>query len=186
MKVIKGIIISILVLVLIGLLFRGWIYRHLITYKSIGKRQNYTSTNSELTTYIDSCSIDKKELNIQEVIELSLSITAKRLNFSFSKNENNPNKLLYTKNAHCVGYAAFFTTTCNYLLKKYNLINNWEAKQQIGQLSFLSNNIHHYFDSPFFADHDYVLIKNKNNEISYAVDPTLNDYLHIDYVISAN
>jgi hypothetical protein len=156
MKFIKRTLLTILIITTVGLLFRGWFYRHLVTYKSIGLRTNYLATDKKLTDYIDA-NIDKQT-------------------------DIDPNKLIYSKTAHCVGYASFFATTCNYLFKKYNLSDNWTAKPQIGQLYFLGTNIHKYFKSSFFKDHDFVTIENKTTGKIYAVDPTLNDYLFIDFI----
>ena len=77
----------------------------------------------------------------------------------------------------------FFATTCNYLLKKYDLSNQWTAKPRIGQLYFPGTNIHPYFPTPFFKDHDYVTIENKKRpEKSLRWSPNCQDYLTIDFV----
>lgn len=166
----------------IGLMFRGWFYRHLITYRSIGLRTNYAANNDELIRCINSSTKKLKEADIKHIIKLGLSISSNQLRFTASKNDIDPNKLIQSKTAHCVGYAAFFSTTCNYLLAKYNLANTWTAKPQVGQLYFIGINVHPYFNTPFFNDHDFVTIENKTTGQVYAVDPTLSDYLHIDFV----
>ena len=171
-----------LIMVTLGFLFRGVLYRQLITYKSIGLRSNYIATNENLTNYIDANMDGKTNLDIEKIIKLGLSITSKRLNFTSNKNDNDPNKLIFTKTAHCVGYASFFATTCNYLLKKYDLSGEWTAKPQIGQIYFSNINIHKYFNSSFLKDHDFVTIENKKTGKTFAVDPTLSDYLNIDFI----
>jgi hypothetical protein len=182
MKTIKRIFITILILTAVGLLFRGWFYRHLVTYKSVGFRKNYLATDQNLIEYIDSSIDEQTDTDIEEIIRLGLSITSSQLNFTANKNDIDPNKLINSKTAHCVGYASFFATTCNYLLKKYNLADKWIAKPQIGQLYFLGTNIHKYFKSSFFKDHDFVKIENKETGEIIAVDPTINDYLFIDFI----
>jgi len=182
MKFIKRIILTILILLTVGLLFRGWFYRHLVTYKSVGLRTNYTATDDKLTDYIDANDNKQIDPKIEHIVKLGLSLTSRQLNFTAKKNDINPNKLISSKTAHCVGYASFFATTCNYLLKKYNLAESWTAKQQIGQLYFLGTNIHKYFNSSFFKDHDFVTIENKATGEIFAVDPTVNDYLFIDFI----
>jgi hypothetical protein len=181
MKIIKRIALAILVLTVIGLIFRGWLYRHMVTYKSAGQRMTYL-TGEKLADYIEASIDNKKHLNVDEVIVYGLRITSQQLNFMGNKNDNDPNKLLYSKTAHCVGYTSFFVTTCNYLLKKHNLSNTWTAKPQIGQLYFLGVNIHQYFSTPFFKDHDFATIENKTTGEVLAIDPTVNDYLFIDFV----
>lgn len=182
MKIIIRTFITILILIIIALIFRGWLYRHLINYKSIGLRTNYSVKDKKLADLIET-SIDKQtEPEIKQIIKLGLSITSTQLNFTSSKNDIDPNKLVNSKAAHCVGYAAFFATSCNYLLKKYNLADSWAAKPQIGKLYFLGINVHNYFNSRFFKDHDFVIIENKRTGEIFAVDPTINDYLYIDFI----
>ena len=188
MKFIKRTLLIILILSTVGLLFRGWFYRHLLTYKSDGIRTNYLATNIKLTDYIDANTDNQTDLDIKQIIKLGLSITSRKLNFTANKkNDTDPNKLIISKTAHCVGYASFFATTCNYLLEKYNLSDTWTAKPQVGQLDFLGTNIHKYFtrffkDRNFIKDHDFVTIENKKTGEILAVDPTVNDYLRIDFI----
>ena len=188
MKFIKRTLLIILILSTVGLLFRGWFYRHLVTYKSDGIRTNYLATNIKLTDYIDANNDMQTDPDIKQIIKLGLSITSRKLNFTANKkNDNDPNKLIISKTAHCVGYASFFATTCNYLLEKYNLSDTWTAKPQAGQLHFLGTNIHDYLtkffkDTDFIKDHDFVTIENKKTGEILAVDPTVNDYLRIDFI----
>ncbi|MBP9021738.1 MAG: hypothetical protein KBH06_00925 [Spirochaetes bacterium] len=182
MKFIKRTILAILILTAVILLFRGWIYRNLITYKSVGPAINYRATDNKLIGYINANAGKQANPNIEQIIKLALVITSKQLNFTVEKNNSDPNKLIVTKTAHCVGYAAFFSTTCNYLLNNYHLANTWTAKPQVGQLYLFGQNIHKYFHSPFFKNHNFVTIENKTTGKIYAVDPTVNDYLYIDYV----
>ena len=181
----KKTILAFLILGILGLLLRGWLYRELITYRSIGKRQNYQITEEELKDYIDLKLKDDEEYDVQKIINLSLSLTSEKLNFTASRNHNDPNKLIFSKTAHCVGYATFFSSTCNYLLKKHGLAETWSAKPHIGQLYLLGSNIHRYLDSAFLKDHDFVIIKNKNTGEILSVDPSINDYLWIDFVTYA-
>lgn len=182
MKFIQRIILAIIMLTIIVFLFRGWLYRHLVRYHSAGVRTNYVATDDQLINYIETSADKQTDLDIAQIIQLGLSITSKQLHFTATQNAIDPNQLVYSKAAHCVGYAAFFATTCNYLLKKYNLGNHWEAKPHIGQLYFLGTNVHQYSNAPFFADHDFVTIKNKTTGEIRAVDPTLSDYLDIDFI----
>ncbi len=185
MKIIKRIFLISLMLTAVGLLFRGWFYRHLVTYKSVGIRTNYIATEGKLIEYIDSRIDKQSEPDIEQIIKLGLSITSGQLNFTAEKNDTDPNKLISSKTAHCVGYAAFFATTCNYLLEEYKLADTWTAKSQVGQLYFLGTNIHKYFNSSFLKDHDFVTIENKKTGEIFAIDPTVHDYLHIDFITYA-
>jgi hypothetical protein len=158
------------------------VYRNVVIYKSLGQRQNYLATDKKLVQYFEANTSDKKDTTIKYIIRQSLSATSQKLNFTASNNDTDPNKLINSKTAHCVGYASFFSTTCNYLLHKNNLSKNWVAKPQIGQLYFFGTNIHKYFSSTFFKDHDFVTIENKTTGEIFNVDATVNDYLGIDFI----
>ncbi len=182
MKVIKRTILLSLIFITIGLLFRGCIYRSLVTYRSVGQRANYSVSNEKLAAYLDASAKELNAPDIQQIIKNSLSATARQLKFTATKNDIDPNKLMTSKTAHCVGYATFFATACNYFINKYQPAGDWVAKPQIGQLYFLGVNVHAYFDTPFFKDHDFVTIENKTTGEIWAVDPSVNDYLKINFV----
>lgn len=182
MKIIKRILLLLFILITIGFIFRGWLYRHLVTYESVGARTHYSVTNNKLADYINSNTQNQAETDIEQIIKLGLLITSRKLNFTVENNNIDPNQLISSKTAHCEGYASFFATTCNFLLKKYNLSNKWKAEPQAGQISFLGINIHEYFHSSFFKYHDFVTIENKQTGEIFAVDPSVNDYLFIDFV----
>lgn len=186
MNDIKRIFFTVLIFTSVVLIYRGWFYRHVVTYKSIGLRTNYLATDDKFIDYIDSGIDIQSHPDVVHIIKLGISLTSSQLNFTIHKNENDPNKLFTTKKANCVGYAAFFATTCNYLFKKYNLNDSWTAIPQIGQLYFLGTNIHKYLKSPFFKDHDFVIIKNISTGEILAVDPTVSDYLCIYFIAYTN
>jgi len=182
MKYVKRTMLAILSLVIVGILFRGWIYRHLITYRSVGQRPAYLVTNSKLAVFIDMNMDKKKYLDIKDIIKIGLSATSCHLNYTTTQNDIDPNKLIDSRTAHCVGYASFFATTCNYLIKKNDLGEQWNVTPQIGQLYFMGVNINKCVNTPFFKDHDFVTIENKTTGEIFAVDPTVNDYFFIDFV----
>jgi hypothetical protein len=172
MKIIKWTLLAIFFITTFGILFRGFIFRHLVTYRSVGLRTNYYATDNKLVDLINANADNKSYQDIEEIIKLGLSITSKQLNFTANKNNIDPNKLV----------ATFFSTTCNQLLDKYKLADTWTAKPQVGQLYFLETNIHQYFNTPFFRDHDFATVENKITGQIFAVDPTVSDYLLIDFV----
>ncbi|AEK22809.1 hypothetical protein ACILD7_05710 [Capnocytophaga canimorsus] len=180
MKYVRRFLGIIAVIVLMGWLFRGDIYRNLITYQSVGNRGNFALNNNELKVKLEGVSIEN--LDIENVINIAQKITSETLTFSFEKCGDNPNLLLETQKANCMGYAQFFALVCNYMLKKNNLHKEWVAKVYIGKLKFLGNDIHQYFQSSFFKDHDFVVVENVRTQEIYAVDPTLYDYFVIKKV----
>lgn len=183
MRFLKRMACTIGLLVAIGWMFRGWLYTHLLTYRSVGVRAAvYATSHRDLIAYLDSGAKNADKMAIEDLIRRALSLTSEKLHFADNQTDIDPNKLIHSGKAHCVGYAAFFATTCNYLLKKQGLADTWEAKPQIGQLYCLGINVHPYFHSPFFKDHDFVTIENKNSKQIWAVDPTVHDYLGVDFV----
>lgn len=180
MKTFRKILIALLALVVIAVLFRGFLYRQLVSYEVTGNRTNYIANNPELVSLIDSHG--EEHLQIDDIISESLEITSRHLHYTMAKNDNDPNKLIESKSAHCVGYASFCASACNHLLEKNGLEKTYEAIPKKGNLYFLGMNVHRWFSSPFFKDHDFVVIENKITGEKSAVDPTIHDYLWIDFV----
>lgn len=182
MKTFKRILLVILLMVVVAIAFRGWAYRSVVTYKSTGERTSYLAKDARLIDYIENSADGKDHSDIKQIAKLSLSITAAQLNFTAAKNDNKPNRLINSRSAHCVGYAAFYATTANHLLEKNSLSGTWTAKPQIGQLYILGLNLHSLFSHPFFRDHDFVTIENRMTGETFAVDPSIYDYLFVDFV----
>ncbi len=169
-------------MLLVLIVCRGILYRSMVTYKSLGQRMTYEITNDRLRQYIKDNCPEKDSTGIKEIIESSLSLTSKTLRFTFSESDSNPNKLIDSQQGNCIGYAAFFSAICNYRLEQLNLSGQWSVQSEIGQLYIFGQNIHRYFRSVFFKNHDFVIIKNKKTNETYAVDPSIHDYLYINFV----
>ena len=182
MKMLKRIVFAILLLLAAAVLFRGPLYRFVVTYRSIGQRADYAATNGVLLWHMYDHAAQKDSPDVREIIKSSLATTSKLLTFSFSGSDNDPNLLIETLHANCIGYAAMFSAICNYRLKRHGLDDRWVATHEIGQLYLFGLNVHRWFSSPFFKDHDFVIVGNRATGESYAVDPSLNDYLRIDFV----
>ena len=186
MKIIKRLAFLIIITVALSLVFRGWLFRQLVTYKPIGIRTEYIASGDNLIANLNVNFENLTECEIEKIIELALSSTSEQLNFTSDKNDVAPNALIVSKSAHCVGYAAFFVTSCNYVIDRCNLSSTWNAKSQVAHLYFIGFNLHQYFNSPFFKDHDFAIIENKITGQIIAVDPSVHDYLHIDFVAMSN
>ena len=103
MKMIKRIAIVMLILFTGVFVFRGWIYRHIAMYKSFGLREKYGVTDSSLMKLLAENEVNLDDAEISKVINRSLSLTSEQLNFTDSTNDLDPNKLVTSKTAHCVG-----------------------------------------------------------------------------------
>lgn len=170
-----------LLLMIAVVLLRAPLFRYFISYRSIGLRTNYAAQDTALTGFIQAKAAQEKTDELKDVIDLAMSATRQQLEFNTAKSDNDPNLLIHTHRANCIGYAAFFSTTFNHLVKKHRL-SDWKASPHVGQLFFLGHNVHKYFSDPFFYDHDFVVLENEYSGDVLAVDPSMSDCLLIDYV----
>ena len=162
------------------IILRGDIYRSLVKYQSINQREDYYWKSGQLVVRIlRSPEITKDSLTVDEIIDASLKITSRNLQFTTGTCEVDPNKLIVTQRTNCIGYAAFYSTACNLLLYKCGLSENYHATSQVGHLFLLGFNIHKFTTNPLFKDHDFVIIKNKVTGEERSVDPSIHDYLGI-------
>ncbi len=180
MKTLKKTFITMLIIGATLFLFRGGLFRFMVSYENSGTGMSYQATSSDLIKYLDENG--STQLNIDQIIVTSLDLTADKLRFTADANDNNPNDLITTETAHCVGYATFCATACNYLLRQNSLNDTWKAQAHKGQLYVFGKNVHQFFDSPFFKDHDFVIIENTTTGATIAVDPSVYDYLWVEKV----
>ncbi len=174
MNRIRQIIIVLLSLYLSWILSGGFYFRQFVSYRSI-KERSYLPFST--TQFLQS----KKATEPEEVIETALSRTAQTLNFTFSKCYRDPDKLLKSKKANCIGYAAFCSAACNQLFEESKM-KDWKATPQIAKIYVLGINVHQFISSPFFKDHDIVKIENTKTGECFFVDPSLYDYSRIRWV----
>ncbi len=174
----KRFMVAVIVLLIVLTLFRGFIYRTIVKYDEIGTRSAIEISNPILLQLIES-KIANKSIGFKEVIEISRDLTIEQLEFTTKDSSNDPNDLVYSKLANCIGYAAMFNSLANHLINENNLEEEIEAKHRIGKLNLLGIDLHQYFDNPFFKDHDFNDIINKSTGEIVSVDPSLCDYLMI-------
>ena len=182
MKKLKKIIKYFGVLILLLILFRGLLYRTFVNYSEVEVRKSITLTNQNLIKEIKKETVGKR-LNIEEIITLSNKITSEKLTFTFDKVSSNPNLTFELKKANCIGYSSLFNSIGNYIIKEQKLTNEYEFIHLVGELDIFGFNVHNLFNSLFFKDHDFNEIENKHTRESTFVDPSLRDYLRIEYVI---
>lgn len=160
-------------------LFKGVIYRNIVKYQSIGQREDYYYKSGKLVARILRSPENKDSMNLDDIVNATLKITSKNLQFTTKACEVDPNILIETLQTNCVGYSAFYSAACNLLLYKHGLSENWHATAQAGHLFLCGFNIHRSIKDPFFKDHDFVIIKNKITGEERSVDPSVHDYLGI-------
>lgn len=164
------------------ILFRGWIYRSIITYRSVGQRVGYEATSPSLKRVLRGQIAKAPPSDVTTAIQHSLSLTNSHLEYVLQSNVVDPNVLVNSGKAHCVGYAQFFATAFGQMIPSFSSTGEWEAKVHRAHLYCLGVNVHAFFNSPGFKDHDVVVIRNRRTGQIIGVDPTLADYFLIDTI----
>ena len=177
----KKTLIIIAIPFLILIIFRGSIFRLTVKYNEIGSRPEIEITNSDLLDRIEAES-KNKTIDLSTIVDIAKEITTEELSFTTNNASNNPNGLINTNQANCVGYSAMFNSITNHLIRKHNLHAEIEAEHKIGHLELIGANVHRYFNSPFFKDHDFNEITNKRTGEKICVDPSVSDYFWISRV----
>lgn len=163
------------------ILLRGILYRLTVEYEKIGERPAIEIEDDKLIQMIDSISRDR-EIDLNEIVEISSLITRKNLRFTFEKADKDPNQLIYTRKGNCVGYSAMFNSIADYLIKENDLEDEYESSHLVGRLRFMGIDVHRLFEDPFFKDHDFNEIVNLDTGERINIDPTVNDYSRISRI----
>lgn len=162
--------------------FRGTVYRTVVTYKEDGSRKNYKVKDKNLAIFIEDNLKSDQATDIESIVDRSQEITDLALTFSLEAQENDPNKNVLLRQANCVGYAAFTASIGNYLIEKYKLSEVWEAKPVKGKLHLFGVDMHSKFKNKSFKDHDFVIFRNKVTKKEIVIDPTVYDRFGIERV----
>lgn len=169
-------------------LSRGWIYRQIVAYQPVGGRREYQAESILLKEQLA-----KKEdevfsnatsgfTEVNEIIDAAQELTAENLTFEWASCPADPNEIIRTGKANCIGYAAFCALVCNDFFEKAGLSSEWQAHPEIGKLHLFGVEVHPYFHSAFFKDHDFVVVENKTTGQRIAVDPSVYDMAGIKRV----
>lgn len=173
------------VFVVSSFILKGVIFRMCVKYKAIGERPIISITSQNLKARVES-STSMKSMDLKKIVDLAGRITLNELSFSSKKKSQNPNDLINSKEADCVGYAALFNSVANYLILKHQLQDEIIATHKIGQLNLFGVDVHPYINDPFFKDHDYNEIKNIKTGEVILIDPSLRDYTGVKWVVEKN
>ncbi|NQX92248.1 MAG: hypothetical protein HRT74_09035 [Flavobacteriales bacterium] len=174
---IKKWLLWLLAISLLVFIFRGQLFRSVFCYLDVGQRNSQLITDAQLLNLIDDES-GSETMDYSACINLASEITNSQLQFSFNSQPNDPNSLFHTRKANCVGYAAFYSAVLNELFRKNNLDSKMKCEHRIGKVYCLGYNLHQLFKSPFFSDHDYVVITSYSKQVK-AMDPSVEDCLLI-------
>ena len=166
--------------IILVFLLKGFLYRSTVHYDEVGERGLITLTDAKLIAEIQK-EVAGKDLNFDEIVEISSKITNENLKFTIDKASSDPNELIKTGKANCVGYSALFNSIANHIIIHQSK-DNIKAKHLVGKLDFLGVDIHQFFKSSFFKDHDFNSIENIETGEAIYIDPTVSDYLWINEV----
>ncbi len=159
-------------------LFRSVLYRYTINYTPIKEIKAIPLIDKKVIAAIE-VEIGNEQLDLQKITNISTKITNQYLKFTFQRASNNPNKIVLTGKANCVGYAALYSAVANYLINKAESQNRFQSKHLVGKLDFLGIDLNALFTSPFYKNHDYNLIEDKKTGVVLLIDPSLDDYLYL-------
>lgn len=168
-------------LLLLITLFRGPIYRQLVTYTDVGSRPEFELTDQRLIDRIAAQSKDQ-QLDFHAIVTIANQITTNELKFTTRRASGNPNELAKTKRANCVGYSALLNSIASYLIRENELDHTVRAEHKIGKLKLVGIDLHQFFSSSFFKDHDFNELTNLQTGQVIAIDPSVSDYLWINEV----
>ncbi|MCD1116028.1 hypothetical protein [Chryseobacterium turcicum] len=154
-------------------LFRSFLFNFLFSYKIIDERQ---------VLKLEQKMSGENSIVVEDIIHDELNKTSSLLRFTFDKCDSEPNELLKSKKANCIGYSAFLAASINNKLHSNSLNNEWKARHKVGEIYLLGYNIHPLFKSGFFKNHDFVVIENRKTNEVIAVDPALYDYFGINKI----
>lgn len=191
MKKLKKTFQILALLIVLVILFRAWIFRKSISYTPIRERatvllidrQICQELESEITIQLLS-KAKNAPLSIAEIIQLAQKKTSEKLSFSRKKSTQNPNILIKEGKTNCIGYAALFNSIAQFILKSQQLEQQYQVKHLVGKLDFWGIDLHQFFNTPFFKDHDYNEIINLETRHKTYVDPIVSDYFGIHQVSS--
>jgi hypothetical protein len=168
-------------LLLVLFLLRGWLFRLMVAYHPISERPSIVVEDKILLQQLKNQPVDS---NLQRIVKRSLDLTAAQLRFSFGKCDTDPNRLFYSKNANCVGYASYFNAICSALLNHAGLGERYRVSHLRGRITLFGCYLHQLTDSPFFQDHDYNLVEDLKTGDRVFVDASTRDLLGIGFVRS--
>lgn len=175
-RLVRRALITLLVLIVLAVLFRGPLYRTTVHYGTTGTRHGIAAHSPAFATWSEA------EFDLNELIDVTLDTTAERLHFSTGKVSNAPALLKHGSGANCIGYSALFASLLQEHLARAGRSDDYSVEQVVALLHIGGLNLHDAFNDPFWKDHDVVRITDKASGIVTYYDPTLYDAVGIGRV----
>jgi len=179
----KKLILALIGIVVILFLSRNWLFNVSTQYQSIGQRDLIVLSDQNLIREIELWKSSKESIRIDEAVGFALKLTARKLKFSTRSGLNsNPNKIPDSGESNCVGYSKLFNSVATYIFVNTTNLKNCKSTHLVGKISFMGIDLHGLTDKPFWSDHDYNRVINTETREEYFVDPSVFDYLRINYI----
>lgn len=119
------------------------------------------------------------DTNEGQLRQFALRNTAFELDFDMHTNAlQNPNAILDRKSGHCKTYSYVVAATYNQMAKRKNIKGS--CRVAYGYVYLYGVNLHQFFKSSFFRNHDFCVITDRNGV--RAADAILFDYALIDQI----
>lgn len=171
---------GVLVVLVLLFLLKGNIYRMTVKYEDAGSRKSYEIKDDKLADFINQSLPNDESLDanitIDQIVDFSQEITSDRLNYSYQALETDPQKIIANGDvANSSGYAVFTSAVGNYLIKRFEMHKEWEAKPKKGKLFLFGRNMQKKATDGWFKDHDFVVFSNKHTKEEIYADPLAYD-----------
>lgn len=166
-------VLLVFLITLVALWFcRSGVYRWAVHYRVIGQRTPITTLTRSAALAAD----------LQGCIASALDTTAARLHFSTGRVSADPEALIRGGPANCIGYTALCGSVLKGQLEAAGLGERYTVEAVLSKLYLGDIDLHTYFTSPFWKDHDVVRIVDRSDGRVILLDPTLYDAIGIGQV----
>ena len=172
MRIFWRFLLVILVALLVMWFFRAAAYRSLVRYEVVGQRLPVRALAFSTP----------EPAGLDRALAVAMDSTAARLYFSTGKVSSNPALLMQGGPANCIGYAALCAALIKGQLEAADLGDRYVVEAVIGKLYVGDQDLHAFFTSPFWKDHDVVRITDLTSNEVIVLDPTLYDHIGIGRV----
>lgn len=156
-------------------LFRGSVFRTVVCYEKVGEREIVLLSDRVFED------IDLDVVIAGDLPNAVMDFVCDELEFS-SVASNEISAVINSNKANCIGYSALYCALGEKCRKNSSEFSGFLFKHKIAHMHVFGINIHPYFSSPFFKDHDFVEVIDRRSGLSKCYDPSLADYLWIKEV----
>ncbi|QQS06223.1 MAG: hypothetical protein IPK50_04850 [Fibrobacterota bacterium] len=171
-------------ILLVGLVcvwcLRGAIFRLCVSYHPIGERAIPPRTPAVASAWFYAHGFIFSDPEV--LADRALDFTDDHLVYRFSRTSSDPDRLLESHRAHCVGYALLCASAIRTGLASSGLDKNWSVHARVVKLSLFGVDVHPYLPGAFFRDHDVVELREKSSGRSIWLDPSLHEVVGIDRI----